>query len=258
MDKIASTSVESGLPRVLKVDALFPEPVMPEPDPVHEFDELLFVVHGRYDVRTAGQRWEGVSGDAFYYPAGCRHEAQLQTGGSTMYYVVQWVPGVTVANTDNQPRRTHDTTGRMHLALGWIHELWTAGNADPYILSGLLAGVLHELNRDDWRDEPEPVARVLKYLHHNLHRELTLSRLAQIAGMSRYHFTRVFHDTVGKPPMKHLTGMRLEAAARLLKSTDLPLKMIGRRVGIPDPGHLSRLFKQHTGHRPTQIRSHSP
>src|SRR5690606_17178361 len=61
-----------------------------------------------------------------------------------------------------------------------------------------------------------------EYIRANLAENLSVERLASVAGISPSHFLRAFRETVGQPPHKYVLATRLEMAEQLAVSTDLP------------------------------------
>ncbi len=82
-------------------------------------------------------------------------------------------------------------------------------------------------------------------------RNLDVSDLAALAGMSRSSFVARFGEIFGQPPHAFLTDCRLQEAARLLRETDLPVKAVASRVGYNSRSHFSRTFKDRFGCDPT-------
>ncbi|MBB5696552.1 AraC family transcriptional regulator [Muricoccus pecuniae] len=83
----------------------------------------------------------------------------------------------------------------------------------------------------------------------------TVASLADKAGMSRASFADHFARVLGSGPMEFVQSVRLRAAARLLGTTDLPLKVVAAAVGYADPSSLSRAFRGTYGTDPTTYRS---
>lgn len=71
----------------------------------------------------------------------------------------------------------------------------------------------------------------------------TLEQLAGLAGMSRAKFAERFKEAFGRTAMAFLKELRLSRAARLLETTDLPVKSVAARVGFSSRSHFSRAFK---------------
>ena len=63
--------------------------------------------------------------------------------------------------------------------------------------------------------------------------------------VSLVHLRRRFREALGVPPHQFLLQTRMEAASRLLLSSDLSAKAVGAAVGVPDPYYFSKLFKAH-------------
>ncbi|QJY45196.1 helix-turn-helix domain-containing protein [Pseudonocardia broussonetiae] len=103
--------------------------------------------------------------------------------------------------------------------------------------------------------EERRTARVLAYMAAHLEEQLTLSELAGVAGLSPYHFLRVFKATTGRTPMRRLTELRVEAAQRLLRGTDQPVTRIAYACGFSSPGHLAASFARHVGTTPSRYRA---
>lgn len=84
--------------------------------------------------------------------------------------------------------------------------------------------------------------------------ELDLDRLAADAYLSRFHFARCFRETFGEPPHRYLQRRRIEAAQRLLETTDLSVTEICLEVGFSSLGSFSRLFAERVGAAPSRYR----
>ena len=58
--------------------------------------------------------------------------------------------------------------------------------------------------------------RITDWMAEHLAEEFCLARLAELAGMSEFHFNRLFKRATGVPPSQYLIRLRLEAAAGFL------------------------------------------
>ena len=83
----------------------------------------------------------------------------------------------------------------------------------------------------------------------------TLEDLADLAGMSRSGFAAHFAAAFERPPMEYLRDLRLSRAARLLATTDLPVKTIAGRIGYRSRSHFSRAFRDRYGADPVSYRA---
>ncbi|MFL9962959.1 AraC family transcriptional regulator [Paraburkholderia sediminicola] len=94
---------------------------------------------------------------------------------------------------------------------------------------------------------PRRIRRVTDYIRANLAADLTIDELAGHAGLSSFHFARVFRRETGEPPHRFVTRLRLEEAARLLRATDQTVLHIAIAVGFESASHFSVQFKRGCG-----------
>jgi AraC-like DNA-binding protein len=82
---------------------------------------------------------------------------------------------------------------------------------------------------------------------------LDLARLAAVAGISKYHFQRLFTATYGVSPAAHLSQRRVERAQDLLRATNLTVTEICHAVGFSSLGSFSSRFREIVGETPTEF-----
>jgi AraC-like DNA-binding protein len=87
---------------------------------------------------------------------------------------------------------------------------------------------------------------------------VTLDELAEVAGLSKYHFLRQFSQVVGMTPGAYLRTLRLCHAARKLRTTDLPILEVALSVGFADHPSFSRAFARHMGMTPSEYQKLGP
>ena len=83
----------------------------------------------------------------------------------------------------------------------------------------------------------------------------TVNSLASMSGMSRASFSDHFSRTFGQGPIDFVQKARLRIAARLLRTTDLPIKVIAQSAGYAGPKPFSRAFQATYGRGPTDYRA---
>ena len=96
--------------------------------------------------------------------------------------------------------------------------------------------------------------RVEDYIHTHLDQRLSLHELAQCAGFSRAHFSRLFLATFGMAPHQYVLKARIEKARLLLRQPALSVLDIALTCGFQTPQHFSRTFRGLTGMSPTDFR----
>jgi len=100
------------------------------------------------------------------------------------------------------------------------------------------------------------IARVCDYIQQNLDEELTLHQLSHVAGLSKFHFQRVFTSLVGVSPAKFYQLARLKRASFVL-AFEINRKVIdiAFEAGFESPEAFARAFKRAFGQSPSEFRS---
>jgi AraC-like DNA-binding protein len=81
-----------------------------------------------------------------------------------------------------------------------------------------------------------------------------LASLAREAGMSLFHFARIFRELIGTPPHRYLTGLRLRHARRLLEA-GRGVTETCYEVGFSSLSHFTRQFRRAFGVAPSTLRA---
>lgn len=80
--------------------------------------------------------------------------------------------------------------------------------------------------------------------------DLTVEEIARHVGVDRTYLYRICRQYLGCSPKEYLTRVRLDAAAQLLRDTDLSMTEIAASCGFRELTALDRQFKLHTGSTP--------
>lgn len=138
----------------------------------------------------------------------------------------------------------------------------TGGN--PRYAESLASAVAMHLMRDYTqvrRLEPSRIAialpvlrRVTEHIEANLPEPIPLTRLAQIAGLSPWHFARVFKEATGVTPHTYVIRARLQRAQERLREGEASLAEIATQTGFCDQSHLARHFRRVFGLSPSAWR----
>jgi transcriptional regulator GlxA family with amidase domain len=103
---------------------------------------------------------------------------------------------------------------------------------------------------------PPPIARVMRHVGSHSAGRLDVDGMAEIAGLSRAHFSRLFAAAVGLPPAEYLMNERMRLAARLIGSdASLGVKQVAARTGFDDPNYFAKAFRRAFGVSPTEFRA---
>jgi AraC family transcriptional regulator len=102
--------------------------------------------------------------------------------------------------------------------------------------------------------EDARVRTAVEFMRDSLHLPLSLADIAASAGLSPYHFARVFRVATGVPPYRFLTRMRIDVARRRLADGDLSVTEIAQTCGFGSASQFSTAFRRETGTAPMTFR----
>jgi AraC-like DNA-binding protein len=133
------------------------------------------------------------------------------------------------------------------------------------LIPALLDTLLLHILRSCWSDPPHTrgwaaalddpaTSTALRAIHNDPARPWTVATLAAEARLSRAPFAARFTDLVGQPPIAYLTWWRLTSAARRLRATDEPVRMIASSVGYTSEFAFANAFKRRYGTAPGAYR----
>lgn len=88
------------------------------------------------------------------------------------------------------------------------------------------------------------LCQILEYINEYLAQNIGLAELAEVVGISQYHFARQFKQSMGITPHQYLIRQRVERAKRLLLQGELSIADVAFQCGFANQGHLSHHFKR--------------
>ena len=99
------------------------------------------------------------------------------------------------------------------------------------------------------------IREALTFIDQNYQRDISIEEIAEVCGLNRSYFGKVFRDAVGESPQTYLLHYRMVRAAQLLKETRLSIGEIAGMVSYTNQLHFSRAFKNVHGVSPREYRS---
>ena len=93
-----------------------------------------------------------------------------------------------------------------------------------------------------------------KLFGNNINSRIEISKLADMACMSKDHFTRMFRRETGETPNQYIILRKMEKAELLIVTTDMSVKSVANALGYDDSSYFNRLFRKQTGVTPQQYR----
>jgi LacI family transcriptional regulator len=103
--------------------------------------------------------------------------------------------------------------------------------------------------------EDPDVAAALRFIREHAAKGIGVADIVRVVPLSRRTMERRFQELLGRSPHEEIVRIRIQAAQRLLRDTDLPLAAIARMTGFNHPEYLSASFRRLTGQQPSQFRS---
>lgn len=104
----------------------------------------------------------------------------------------------------------------------------------------------------------ENIFLALAHLERTATEDIRLADLATLAGLSPFHFLRLFKREMGMTPHQHLVKARIRRALSLLRDTSIPVTEIALEVGFGDLSNFIHTFRREVGCSPSQFRRARP
>ena len=92
-------------------------------------------------------------------------------------------------------------------------------------------------------------------VHEEFAEELALDDIARRVASSRRQLQRAYAEIGGTTFREHLTAVRMERAAEMLRRRGLTVREVARRGGYRQPAQFAKAFRRHHGRAPSDYRS---
>lgn len=100
------------------------------------------------------------------------------------------------------------------------------------------------------------IEKAVEYINDCLAESLSVESMAKVAGISQYHFSRAFKQTMGITPWQYVIQQRLAVAKRLLAHPQHSVLFVSQQIGFSSQTQFANFFKKHVGISPTEYRRH--
>ena len=107
-----------------------------------------------------------------------------------------------------------------------------------------------ELKLPAWR-----LRRIADYVETHIDRDILVSDLAGLVGVSSGHLHRAFRQTMGITPLDYITDKRIRRAMAIMAQDTASIAELALRVGFVSPSHFTRTFRRVTGMNPSAFRA---
>jgi AraC-like DNA-binding protein len=103
-------------------------------------------------------------------------------------------------------------------------------------------------------NQPSTVQDAARLIEERMTSCLDVPALSRELGISQNYLARMFKKYFGMTMPRYQLVKRMELAHYLLTGTDMPVKAIANRVGMPDPQHFNKQFRLIMGKSPSSVR----
>ncbi len=252
-------------------------PAVPEP-------LIVWVLSGSAIVeeRERGSAWQAshvTAGDFFLTHTKSPYEMRWKATGTESFQVMHFYLGLPllkralkdVFGEDMADAGLRDVSGQQDEVLSVLleqlrRELTSPRQPSALFVQGIAQGIAVHLLRsysDPRTGRRRPAGglpafklrKVTDLMETQLDQDFRLERLARAAGLSDFHFCRMFKQSTGYSPSGYFIRLRMEKARRLLRETEQSVIDIGLCVGYSSPSHFSQVFRRDAGVTPSEYRS---
>jgi AraC family transcriptional regulator len=252
--------------------------------PPNEEPQIVGILSGSAVVeeRELGGSWqrtETVAGDFFLTAMGPSYEVRWEATAQPykIIYLCLGLPFYTAAmrevfGSDSKAVQLRDVSGfkdpfLTSLAEKLLLELSLGHRASSLLVQGVAQALAVHLARnyttlsgplkDQMKGSGLPgltLRKIVDLMTRHFEDEFSLQRLADEAGMSEFHFSRLFKRTTGRSPSQYFISLKMEKAQTLLQKTRKSVIEIALDLGYTSPSHFAHVFRRETGLSPAAFR----
>ena len=131
------------------------------------------------------------------------------------------------------------------LAYGLLHQFFGEAMLESIFSDSTVESTRHS----------EQLKKAISHIENNYKNKITLSELADTAGLSPKYLCRVFSALTNRSPIEYLTEYRVESACRILTETNDSLLDIALSCGFGDQSYFTKIFKRYKTITPKEYRN---
>ncbi len=102
--------------------------------------------------------------------------------------------------------------------------------------------------------EKDPVAQSINFMLEHLTKKLKLEEIADVTGLSASHYSRLFLNRTGHPPIDYFIQLKIQRACHLLDNSGWMIADVAREMGFDDQFYFSRVFRKVMAMSPVEYR----
>lgn len=233
---------------------------------VHRGHSVSYVRKGSFGYRTRGRSFELVAGSVLVGRPGdefmCTHDHHV-CGDECLAFHLD-AEAVDAIGADDAVWRTGGLPPLPQMMVyGELAQAAAEGRSDigldelglmfPARFVEVASGKTFAIAKSKARDRKRAVEAAL-WLDAHAREDIGLDAAAREAGLSPFHFLRLFGSVLGVTPHQYLVRSRLRHAARLLAGDSRPVTDVALDVGFADLSNFVRTFHRAAGVSPRAFR----
>jgi AraC-like DNA-binding protein len=226
----------------------------------HGHHQAVLPVRGRLQMEIGGAQGQVQAGHAGIIAAGAWHGCCADDRNE--FLILDWE---TPSAPDDLKRFADNAAGAPFITYGPSLQLLL-----QFLGNGLRDGGTVAAHRGDWalmllrslvsdsskelREQPRIIQRATAFARQHLQQAISTTDLADAAGVCTSRLHALFRHHLGQTPMAYVSDLRLEHAAALLASGDLPIAEVALSCGYGDQTALTRAMRRRHGTTPAAYR----
>ena len=235
----------------------------------HAEIEIAYVDSGTVGYDIGSRSLDIEAGSMLRLAAGVEHRTRVEPGTQA---ISLWIDPKRVSAVAGATR-TSDTNPVLHLGQAGpvegllrtlLSETRTGGKGLAFLADALVEATLTVILRREERPKKastqvdDRLVRAQQYVQDNYTSDISVDDLARAAGVSRFHFSRLFRAQLGMSPYRFVLETRISRAAELLGTGGISVTEAAFAVGFADLGRFGRAFRRKYGVSPsTWLKNHA-
>jgi len=222
--------------------------------PGRPFHALTFRLSGRISLMNGEDQLISDAGCITFIPQGAAYDTEILESGEMI--AVHFTTADAEENAKLSVFRPEHATAFLNQFLS-LHERYKVGRERDYaclaMFYEILASLEYELTRDEREALPKRMKEAREYIDHRFgDAELTVSFLAEMAGVSEVYFRREFRMYFGMSPLAYLKKTRIDNARLLLRTGFFSVGEVAAQCGFESMSYFSYEFHRLTGMTPSE------
>lgn len=233
----------------------------------YDFALLQHTLEGEGELTFAGEAPRRlVAGDTMLLTVPHDHRYRLPSHSTSWHFFYIVLTGRDVLRFWRETIRRHGPVVQLDeptlaSAISCCHAAASGQYTSPFTASAAAYDLTMDLLNWSTRpgatpdDRPDPVRRAIRLVYRKYAGAIGVEDMAEAAGQSRFHFSRIFRQCEGLSPHQFLQRHRLTEAEKLLRETTLSLAEVAARTGFSDAHYFGRAFRKAYGTSPGAFRT---